>query len=85
MIDFSKLKESWGYEAPVQSAGQRGATPQTSAPKTSITKEPTATTPTTGGTPMANTSTFNYPDEWGQVGDQWSQMASGNYTNPGMD
>ena len=88
MIDFSKLKESWGYEAPVQPAGQRGATPQTSAPKTSITKEPTATTPTTGGTPMANTpttSTFNYPDEWGQVGDQWSQMASGNYTNPGMD
>ena len=82
MLDFTKLQPEWGYPTTVQPTGQEGA-------KTSITKKPEATTPTVGGgTPMANTptaSTFNYPDEWGQVGDQWSQMASGNYTNPGMD
>ncbi len=31
---------------------------------------------------MAN---FQYPSQWGQAGDVWSQMASGNYSNAGMD
>jgi len=78
MLDWTKVKDEWGY-TPAQSGGQEG--------QTSATKNATATTPTIGGgTPMANnTSTFNYPSEWGQAGDAWSQMASGNYTNPGMD
>ena len=31
---------------------------------------------------MAN---FQYPSQWSQAGDVWSQMAGGNYTNTGMD
>lgn len=89
MIDRTKLADDWGYT-------MLGASPTTTATtgKTSITKAPTATVqPTatqgvstsgtwgTGGT-MAN---FQYPSEWDQLGDVWSQMASGNYTNSGMD
>jgi hypothetical protein len=28
---------------------------------------------------------FQYPGEWDQAGDAWSQMASGNYSNAGTD
>jgi hypothetical protein len=92
MIDFTKINQEWGY-APVQPAGPSAPAGQpgqptgpNTQPKTSINKAPTTTTG--GGTPMANTSTtgnFIYPNEWDNLGDQWGQMASGNYTNPGMD
>jgi len=29
--------------------------------------------------------TMKYPEQWGQASDVWSQLASGQYTNPGMD
>ena len=29
--------------------------------------------------------TIQYPKQWEQAGDVWSQLASGQYTNPGMD
>ena len=83
MIDFTKLNQDWGYTPLVQPVGQQNATPKLVDKK----QDTQTTTPTTGGTTMANTanSTFNYPSEWGQAGDAWSQMASGNYTNTGMD
>jgi len=28
---------------------------------------------------------MKYPEQWGQASDVWSQLASGQYTNPGMD
>ena len=87
MMDFTKINQEWGYAPAVQPAGQAG-TPSQGQPKTSVTKkDSTATTPTIGGgTPMANTgNNFIYPTEWDNLGDQWGQMASGNYTNPGMD
>jgi hypothetical protein len=35
---------------------------------------------------MANTSSdFQYPSQWGEASDLWSKMASGNYSNAGMD
>lgn len=84
MIDFTKIKDAWGYEPTVQPGGPPAG--QQGQQKTSITKkDSTATTQPMGGIPMANTSTFNYPSEWDQAGDAWSQMAQGNYTNPGMD
>jgi hypothetical protein len=87
MIDFSRIKDSWGYESPVGGDSVQPGGP--SGPNTTTKKlvDKKQETPTTGGTSMANTSnsTFNYPDEWGQAGDAWSQMASGNYTNAGMD
>ena len=88
MMDFTKINQEWGYDpAGVQPAGQQGP-PSQGQPKTSVTKkDSTTTTPTIGGgTPMANTgNNFIYPTEWDNLGDQWGQMASGNYTNPGMD
>jgi len=42
---------------------------------------------TTGGT-MADTNAnagFNYPEQWQQAADLWSQIASGNYSNAGTD
>ena len=87
MMDFTKINQEWGYAPGVQPAGQQGP-PSQGQPKTSVTKKgSTTTTPTIGGgTPMANTgNNFIYPTEWDNLGDQWGQMASGNYTNPGMD
>jgi hypothetical protein len=90
MLDWTKLNSEWGYE-PSGSAGrgqtagqQTGATTQTNTSPNKPATTPAVTQPTTGGTTMAN-STFNYPSEWGQAGDAWSEMAKGNYTNPGMD
>ena len=92
MMDWTKLNSEWGYEpSGVQPAGQgrqRGQQTGTATqPNTSTNSNAVATTPTTGGgTPMANTgNNFIYPTEWDNLGDQWGQMASGNYTNPGMD
>jgi len=71
-----------------------GGNSTTTAGKTSITEpteETTYTLPTnnsplgtTGGETVANND-FKYPSEWDQAGDVWSQMASGNYSNTGMD
>lgn len=77
MIDPSVIKDNWGWAIP----GPPGQGPGQSATSTS----------TGGGNTMANTSTtsggstFNYPSEWGQAGDFWSKLASGNYSNQGMD
>ena len=88
MLDFNQLKDDWGYSQGVQGAGavQPGGQqkPKTSANKPAST--PTTTPTIGGGTPMANTgNNFIYPTEWDNLGDQWGQMAAGNYTNPGMD
>jgi hypothetical protein len=75
MIDTSTLKDAWGWE-PTSTPGT--VQKKLTAPASS------STSGTTGGGTVAN-STFNYPSEWGQAGDVWSQMASGNYSNTGMD
>jgi len=86
MMDWTKLNSEWGYEpSGVQPAGQGTGQPA-GQQKSSVTKTPTAATG--GGTTVANTANpgnFIYPTEWDNLGDQWSQMAQGNYTNPGMD
>lgn len=86
MIDSTQLKPDWGYNVGATTHG----TPTGTTPKKSINKDPVnSTTSSTGGNTMANNtstaSTFNYPGEWDQAGDIWSQMAGGNYTNTGMD
>lgn len=86
MIDSTQLKDDWGYNV--------GATTYGTPNKKLVDKKPGTTTSssgtsgttgtTSGGNTMPN-STFNYPSEWDQAGDVWSQMAGGNYTNTGMD
>ena len=80
MINPQALDMSaWGY-------GTMGATPNPSA-ATTTTTQPTSGSFTNSGGTMANTSNagFQYPGEWDQAGDLWSQLASGGYSNQGMD
>lgn len=81
MIDSTVIRDNWGYSVPQTQAGPGSAGQQKTSPN-----KPTGTTTTTGGS-VANTpaATFNYPSEWGQAGDVWSQMANGTYSNQGMD
>ena len=86
MIDVQKLLPDFGYGYP-QPAAKTSVTKTPGQPSGTATIQPTTTTPltaggTTGGGTMAD---FQYPSQWGQAGDVWSQMAGGNYTNPGMD
>ena len=89
MIDATKLKDSWGWETTstpgvikrkVGSAADGGTTGETTYTLPSTT---TAGQTTGGGT--MDTSGFNFPSQWGEAEDVWRQMASGNYSNTGMD
>jgi hypothetical protein len=72
MIDTSTLNTDWGWTNPAPSATTAATLPSTTA------KVPVPTT-------EADAGTFNYPSEYDQAGDIWSQMAQGTYTNPGID
>ena len=87
MIDQRQLNQDFGWTNLLQQANQpttsNTSTGQTSLPTTQ--PQQLVSDTQTGGT-MANTNTgFQYPSQWGQANDVWSQMASGNYSNQGMD
>ena len=77
MLDSQKLSDNWGWSAP-QTQAFSPSTPTSTTGKTSITKTPTTATTggATGGT-MASNASFQYPGQWNQANDIWSQMAGG--------
>ena len=80
MIDITKLTDVYGYDG-AWGTPQTASTTTPATTTTAATTNPTASTQTTA----AAGDTFNFPDEWDQAGDVWSQMAGGTYSNQGMD
>ena len=76
MIDPTQIKDTWGWESLMDSQAEKVNRPTSSTKTTRTAGEETM--------PETSTSTFNYPDEWNQAGDFWSNMMSGDYTNPAM-
>jgi hypothetical protein len=77
MLDPKAINPDWGWGIKVGSPEQK-TTSSTSSNSGGGNTVPNNSASSTG-------STFNYPTEWNQAGDFWSQLASGNYSNPGMD
>lgn len=48
-------------------------------------KGSTSSGTTSTGTTATDDYTFNYPSQWGSAENIWNQLASGTYTNAGMD
>lgn len=73
LIDWSKL--------PTNESAYYGYTPTAVDAK----KKKTTTTSDTTGTTSSGTSTVTYPTQWGEASDLYSKLASGTYTNTGID